>query len=62
MIFYQSYTDKSLIMRLIVDAFYCKRKIMKMQTLIEPELVEIPSRKWNRAPQTGPSISMSHTV
>ena len=48
MIFYQSYTDKSLIMRLIVDAFYCKRKIMKMQTSIEPELVEIPnSIFWN---------------
>ena len=27
--FYPSYTDKSLIMRLIVDALYCKRKIMK---------------------------------
>lgn len=47
--FYQSYTDKSLIMRLIVDALYCKRKIMKKQILIKPELVvpqaQIPLRK-----------------
>ena len=60
--FYQSYTDKSLIMRLIVDALYCKRKIMKMQTLIEPELVEIPRRKLNKAPQTGPSNSVTNSV
>ena len=49
-------------MRLIVDAFYCKRKIIKMQTTIEPELVEIPRRKLNRAPQTGPSNSMTDSV
>ena len=59
--FYQSYTDKSLIMRLIADALYCKRKIMKMQTLIEPELVEIPRRKLNKAPQTGSSNSVTNS-
>ena len=49
-------------MRLIVDALYCKRKIMKIPTLIEPELVEIPRRKLYRAPQTGPSNSVTNSV
>lgn len=59
--FYQSYTDKSLIMRLIVDALYCKRKIMKKQILIKPELVLFPRRKLNRAPQIRPN-SMTNSV